>query len=89
MDDRSFFNNFEKNEFKLLYFVGSDNLNFNKKNEFIIYQGSHGDKIAQVADIILPVPAYTEQNGLFINLEGRLQKCLKQAILQVSQKKIG
>ena len=26
---------------------------------------------------VLPSPAYTEQNGLFINLEGRLQKCIK------------
>ena len=33
--------------------------------------------MAQVSDIILPSPAYTEQNGLFINLEGRLQKCNK------------
>ena len=77
MKEDSFFQKLKKNEFKLLYFVASDNLNFVKKNEFIIYQGSHGDKIAQTADIILPSPAYTEQDGLFINLEGRLQKCLK------------
>ncbi len=77
MKDESFFQKLHNNEFKLLYFVGSDNLNFNKKDEFIIYQGSHGDKIAQIADIILPSPAYTEQNGLYINLEGRLQKCVK------------
>ena len=30
-----------------------------------------------MADVILPSPAYTEQNGLFINLEGRLQKSVK------------
>ena len=48
-----------------------------KKNEYVIYQGSHGDRIAQIADIILPSPAFTEQNGLFINLEGRLQKSVK------------
>ena len=77
MKDESFLQKLHNNEFKLLYFVGSDNLNFNKKDEFIIYQGSHGDKIAQIADIILPSPAYTEQNGLYINLEGRLQKCVK------------
>ncbi len=73
----SFFEKINKNEFKLIYFVGSDNLNFIKKDEFVIYQGSHGDKIAQIADIILPSPAYTEQHGLFINLEGRLQKSIK------------
>ena len=60
-----------------MYLVGSDNLDFIKKNEFIIYQGSHGDRTAQIADIILPSPAFTEQNGLFINLEGRLQKSIK------------
>ena len=72
-----FFDRLSKHEFGLLYFVGSDNLDFNKKDEFIIYQGSHGDRIAQIADIVLPSPAFTEQNGLFINLEGRLQKSVK------------
>ena len=42
---------------------------FKKKNEFIIYQGSHGDKGAECADIILPGSAYTEQDGYFTNLE--------------------
>ena len=72
-----FFTNLKKQKYKLLYFLGSDNLDFSKKNEFVIYQGSHGDRIAQIADIILPSPAFTEQNGLFINLEGRLQKSVK------------
>ena len=73
----NFFNRLNNNEFDLLYFIGSDNLNFTKKNEFIIYQGSHGDRLAQIADIILPSPAFTEQNGMYINLEGRLQKSIK------------
>ena len=72
-----FFNKLKNNQFKLLYFVGSDNLDFVKNNEFIIYQGSHGDRCAQIADIIIPSPAFTEQHGLFINLEGRLQKSIK------------
>ena len=72
-----FFKKLKNQEFDLLYFVGSDNLDFIKKNEFIIYQGSHGDRIAQIADIILPSPAFTEQNGTFLNLEGRLQKSVK------------
>ena len=70
----NFFKKLNDNNFKLLYLVGSDNLDFIKNDKFIIYQGSHGDRSAQIADIILPSPAYTEQNGLFINLEGRLQK---------------
>ena len=62
---------------KLIYLVGQDNLNFNKKDEFIIYQGSHGDKGAEIADIILPGAAYTEQSGHFTNLEGKIQKAFK------------
>ena len=73
----TFFNMLENNKFKILYLLGSDNLEFKKKNEFIIYQGSHGDRGAEVADIILPSPAYTEQKGLYSNLEGRLQECRK------------
>jgi NADH-quinone oxidoreductase subunit G len=48
-----------------------------KKDEFIIYQGSHGDKGAELADIILPGSAYTEQDGYFTNLEGKIQKAYK------------
>ena len=63
--------------FDIVYLVGQDNLNFEKKNEFIIYQGSHGDKGAEISDIILPGSAYTEQNGYFTNLEGKIQKAYK------------
>ena len=52
-------------------------MNFTKKNEFVIYIGSHGDKGAEYADIILPSAAYTEQDGHFTNLEGKLQKAYK------------
>ena len=40
---------------------------------FVIYQGSHGDRGAHRADIILPAAAYTEEPGLFVNTEGRPQ----------------
>ena len=72
-----FFDKLENQDFKLLYLIGSDNLEIKKNNEFIIYQGSHGDRNAEIADVILPSPAYTEQDGLFINLEGRIQECRK------------
>ena len=65
------------NKFEIIYLVGQDNLEFDKKNEFIIYQGSHGDKGAEIADIILPGSAYTEQDGYFTNLEGKIQKAYK------------
>ena len=67
----------ENNKFEIVYLLGQDNLKFKKKNEFIIYQGSHGDKGAEISDIILPGAAYTEQNGYFTNLEGKLQKAYK------------
>jgi NADH-quinone oxidoreductase subunit G len=67
----------EDHKFEIVYLLGVDNLKFEKKNEFIIYQGSHGDKGAEMADIILPGAAYTEQNGYFTNLEGKLQKAYK------------
>ena len=69
--------NLENHEFEIVYLLGVDNLKLEKKNEFIIYQGSHGDKGAEIADIILPGAAYTEQNGYFTNLEGKLQKAYK------------
>ena len=73
----SFFEKLNNHEFKLLYLLGSDNIEFKKNNEFIIYQGSHGDRGAEIADVVLPSPAYTEQNGLYENLEGRVQECKK------------
>ena len=73
----TFFDKLKNKEFKLLYLVGSDNLEIEKTDEFIIYQGAHGDKNASIADVILPSPTYTEQNGLFENLEGRIQECRK------------
>ncbi len=70
----SFFDDLKNRKFKLLYLLGSDNLEFQKNDEFIVYQGSHGDRGAEVADLILPSAAYTEQNGLYENLEGRIQE---------------
>ena len=78
-EKNSFLKKLENNEFKLLYLLGSDNLNINKNNEFIVYQGSHGDRGAEIADLVLPSAAYTEQNGLYANLEGRVQECKKAA----------
>ncbi len=40
---------------------------------FVIYQGSHGDKGAHRADVILPGAAYTEKDGTYVNTEGRTQ----------------
>ena len=39
----------------------------------MIYQGSHGDKGAQLADLILPSACYLEEDGIYVNTEGRSQ----------------
>ncbi len=67
----------ENHKYEIVYLLGADSLKFKKQNEFIIYQGSHGDRGAEIADIILPGSAYTEQDGFFTNLEGKLQKAFK------------
>jgi NADH-quinone oxidoreductase subunit G len=67
----------EDHKFEIVYLLGQDSLQFKKGNEFIIYQGSHGDKGAEIADIILPGASYTEQDGYYTNLEGKLQKAYK------------
>ena len=46
-------------------------------NSFVIYQGSHGDRGANRADIIFPSACYTEESGIFVNTEGRSQLALR------------
>ena len=76
-EDNNLLKDLQNHKFDFVYLLGQDNLNFDKKDEFIIYQGSHGDKGAEIADIILPGYAYTEQDGYFTNLEGKIQKAYK------------
>ena len=57
---------------EVIYNLGADEIDI-AKGPFVIYQGSHGDRGANRADIILPAAAYTEENGLFVNTEGRPQ----------------
>ncbi len=55
-----------------------DDIDFNKiKNCYTIYIGSHGDKGAHNADIIIPSNCFTEKTCHYINLEGRIQKSNK------------
>ncbi len=76
-ESKELFKDLKENKFELIYLLGHDELDFNKKDEFIIYQGSHGDRGAEIADIILPGAAYTEQTGHYTNLEGKIQKAFK------------
>ncbi|KAI2620162.1 NADH-ubiquinone oxidoreductase 78 kDa subunit mitochondrial precursor [Hypomontagnella submonticulosa] len=43
------------------------------KDAFVVYQGHHGDRGAQIADVVLPGAAYTEKAGTYVNTEGRAQ----------------
>ena len=55
-----------------IYNLGADELQL-PEGPTVIYQGSHGDRGAHRADILLPAAAFTEENGLFVNTEGRPQ----------------
>ena len=57
---------------EVIYNLGADEIQL-PDSAFVIYQGSHGDRGAHRADIILPAAAYTEENGIFVNTEGRTQ----------------
>ncbi len=62
----------------VLYLLGADEIKINKKdNQFVIYQGSHGNGNAEIADVILPGAAYSEKDGSFANMEGRVQRTFK------------
>ena len=67
----------KENNFEIVFLFGQDDLNFNKKDEFVIYIGSHGDRGAELANIILPGASFTEQEGHFTNLEGKIQKAYR------------
>ena len=61
---------------EVIYNLGADEIDIARDangGPFVIYQGSHGDRGANRADIILPGAAYTEESGLFVNTEGRPQ----------------
>jgi NADH-quinone oxidoreductase subunit G len=61
---------------EVIYNLGADEVEI-ASGPFVIYQGSHGDRGAMRADIILPAAAWTEENGLFVNTEGRPQLALR------------
>lgn len=61
-------------DLEVVYLLGADELDTSKlEKAFVIYQGSHGDAGAHVADVILPGAAYTEKDALWVNTEGRPQ----------------
>ncbi|MFZ0398408.1 MAG: NADH-quinone oxidoreductase subunit NuoG [Methyloceanibacter sp.] len=64
----------EKGEIDVVYLLGADEIDTQRLgNAFVIYQGSHGDRGAHRADVILPGAAYTEKDAIYVNTEGRPQ----------------
>ncbi|MBU2042024.1 MAG: NADH-quinone oxidoreductase subunit NuoG [Alphaproteobacteria bacterium] len=57
----------------VLFLLGADEVDPTGSDAFRVYLGSHGDRGAHGADVILPGAAYTEKSGLYVNTEGRVQ----------------
>lgn len=57
----------------VLFLLGADEIELGGSDAFRVYLGSHGDRGAHGADVILPGSAYTEKPGLYVNTEGRVQ----------------
>ncbi len=61
-------------ELDVLFLLGADEFAADKLGSaFVVYQGTHGDRGAHRADVILPGATYTEKSGTFVNTEGRAQ----------------
>ena len=65
------------NSIDLLFLLGQDKLKIKRDGIFVVYIGSHGDEGARNSDLIFPACAFTEQDGYYTNLEGRIQKAYK------------
>ena len=57
----------------VIFNLGADEIDV-APGAFVIYQGTHGDRGAARADIVLPGATYTEKSGLYVNTEGRVQR---------------
>ena len=56
----------------VLFLLGADEIMV-EPGAFVVYQGTHGDRGAARADVILPGASYTEKSGTYVNTEGRVQ----------------
>src|SRR4029077_9345143 len=56
----------------VLFLLGADETKV-PDGTFVVYIGTHGDRGAHRADVILPAAAYTEKSGIYVNTEGRVQ----------------
>jgi NADH-quinone oxidoreductase subunit G len=56
----------------VLFLLGVDEIEI-APGAFVIYLGTHGDRGAHRADVILPGAAYPEKSAIYVNTEGRVQ----------------
>ena len=63
---------------EVLFLLGADEIEV-ENDAFVVYIGTHGDRGAHRADVILPAAAYTEKSGIFVNTEGRPQMAKRAA----------
>jgi NADH-quinone oxidoreductase subunit G len=56
----------------VLFLLGADEVEV-PDGTFVVYIGTHGDRGAHRADVILPGAAYTEKSAIYVNTEGRVQ----------------
>ena len=56
----------------VLFNLGADEIAV-EPGAFVVYIGTHGDRGAARADVVLPAATYTEKTGLYVNTEGRVQ----------------
>ncbi|HAX90597.1 MAG TPA: NADH-quinone oxidoreductase subunit G [Rhodospirillaceae bacterium] len=75
MNTRSILAAAQAGRLDVLYLLGADEIDTARLGKtFVIYQGHHGDKGASRADVILPSPAWSEKDGTYVNVEGRVQR---------------
>ncbi len=55
-----------------LFLLGADEIDI-APGAFVIYIGTHGDRGASRADVVLPGAAYPEKSATYVNTEGRVQ----------------
>jgi len=63
---------------ELAFLLGADEIDI-APGAFVVYIGTHGDRGAHRADVILPGAAYTEKSGIYVNTEGRAQMAARAA----------
>jgi NADH-quinone oxidoreductase subunit G len=62
----------------VVFLLGADEIDI-APGAFSVYIGTHGDRGAHRADVILPGAAYPEKSGIYVNTEGRVQMAARAA----------